>query len=426
MVERGERIQELARRIAARIDDLALIDALDTGSPLGAMRASGAKGAQQLGLNGAVGIELHGSTIPATATGWHLTKHEPFGVVGAIAAYNHPTLFTCQKIGAALVAGNTVVLKPSEQASISAVAIAALSADLLPPGVLNVVPGGRDAGEALVAHPAVERIAFTGSVPSGLAVQRTAMASGRIKHVTLELGGKNPMLVLADVDTDVAAAAVVKGMNFTRVQGQSCGSTSRVLLHESIADHVVERVVRTVEALRLGLPDDPSTQMGSLVSREHQQRVLGMIDRAVADGATVVSGGGQPDRSLGLDDGAFVAPTVLTDVRSDSHIAQTEVFGPVLSVLRWTDLDEAIAVANSVEYGLTASVWTSDIDAALSTADRLDAGYVWINDVETRFSGVPFGGWKQSGIGTEQALLHEIESYTRVKSINIAVGALSR
>lgn len=423
MLERGERLQELSRRIAARVDDLALIDALDTGSPLRAMRAGALKGAQQLGLNGACGIELHGRTIPASPSGWHLTKLEPFGVVGAISAYNHPTLFACQKMGPALVAGNTVVLKPSEQASISAVAIAALSGDLLPPGVLNVVPGDRNAGESLVSSPLVPRISFTGGVPSGLAVQRTAISSGRIKHVTLELGGKNPMIVFADVDPAAAATAAVKGMNFTRVQGQSCGSTSRLLLHRAIADEVVDLIIKHVEAIRLGVPDDPDTEMGSLVSIEHQRRVLTMIERAAADGATIATGGGVPDAELGLADGAFVVPTVLTNVEPDSYIAQTEVFGPVLSILVWDDLDTALDVANSVDFGLTASVWCNDINAALTTADRLDAGYVWINDVETRYSGVPFGGWKQSGIGSEQALLQEIETYTRSKSINIAVNS---
>jgi acyl-CoA reductase-like NAD-dependent aldehyde dehydrogenase len=419
--ERAARVAELARRLEARLDAFALVDALDTGSLVAPMRAGAGKGAAQLRGNAGVGIELQGRTIPASSSGWHLTKREPFGVVGAISAFNHPTLFACQRIGPPLVAGNTVVLKPSEQAPISAVALAALSADLLPPGVLNVVPGGASAGAALVGHPDVLRIAFTGSVSTGLAVQQAAAASGVVKHVTLELGGKNPLLVLADVDPRVAAAVAVKGMNFTRVQGQSCGSTSRLLVHSSLHDAVVEEVVRLVEAIRIGMPEDSEAEMGSLVSHEHRDRVVRSVEQSVAEGGVLLTGGGPPV-DAGLAGGAFMAPTVVDGVDPTMTIARHELFGPVLSVLGWDDLDEAVEIANAVPYGLTASIWTNDLTLALTTADRLDAGYVWINDIETRYTGVPFGGWKQSGIGSEQAMVHELESYTRVKAINIGLG----
>ncbi|MGH9139222.1 MAG: aldehyde dehydrogenase family protein, partial [Acidimicrobiales bacterium] len=419
--ERAARVAELARRLEAHLDAFALLDALDTGSLVTPMRGGAAKGAAQLRGIAGVGIELQGRTIPASATGWHLTKREPYGVVGAIAAYNHPTLFACQRIGPPLVAGNTVVLKPSEQAPISAVALAALSADVLPPGVLNVVAGGAAAGAAIIGHPDVPRLAFTGSVATGLAVQETAARSGTIKHVTLELGGKNPLLVLPDVEPARAAAVAVKGMNFTRVQGQSCGSTSRLLVHSSRHDAVVDEVVRLVERIRIGLPDDDDAEMGSLVSHAHRDRVLGIVERSVAAGGSVATGGGPPvDESLAS--GAFMAPTVIDDVNPSMSIAQEEIFGPVLSVLAWDDLDEAVTVANTVPYGLTASIWTNDLTVALTTADRLEAGYVWINDIETRYTGVPFGGWKQSGIGTEQAMVHELEGYTRLKAINIGLG----
>ena len=419
--ERAARIAELARRLETHLDGFALLDALDTGSLVGPMRAGASKGATQLRGNAGVAIELQGRTIPASATGWHLTKREPYGVVGAISAYNHPTLFACQRIGPPLVAGNTVVLKPSEQAPISAVALAALSADLLPPGVLNVVPGGAAVGAAIVGHPDVPRIAFTGSVPTGLAVQQTAAASGTIKHVTLELGGKNPLLVLADVDPHVAAAMAVKGMNFTRVQGQSCGSTSRLLVHSSLHRAVLDEVVRLVEAIRIGFPDDGDAEMGSLVSRQHRDRVVGFVEQSLDEGGRLVTGGGPPaDERFAV--GAFMVPTVIDGVDPSMTIAREELFGPVLSVLRWDDLDDAVAMANAVPYGLTASIWTNDLTAALTTADRLEAGYVWINDVETRYTGVPFGGWKQSGIGSEQAMVHELESYTRLKAINIGLG----
>jgi acyl-CoA reductase-like NAD-dependent aldehyde dehydrogenase len=419
--ERAARVSELARRLEAHLDGFALLDALDTGSLVAPMRAGAAKGAAQLRGNAGVAIELQGRTIPASATGWHLTKHEPYGVVGGISAYNHPTLFACQRLGPPLVAGNTVVLKPSEQAPISTVALAALAGDLFPPGVLNVVPGGAEAGRHLVGHPAVPRIAFTGSVLTGLAVQQAAADSGTVKHVTLELGGKNPLLVFADVDPRVAAGVAVKGMNFTRVQGQSCGSTSRLLVHSRLHDAVVEEVVRIVEAIRIGLPDDRDAEMGSLVSHEHRDRLVAFVGDTVEGGATLLTGGGAPSHAA-LSAGAFMAPTVIDGVEQSMEIAQRELFGPVLSVLEWSDADEAIAMANAVPYGLTASIWTNDLTAALTTADRLEAGYVWINDVETRYTGVPFGGWKQSGIGSEQAMAHELESYTRLKAINIGLG----
>jgi betaine-aldehyde dehydrogenase len=419
--ERAARVAELARRLEANLDGFALLDALDTGSLVGPMRAGAGKGATQLRGHAGVAIELQGRTIPASATGWHLTKREPYGVVGAISAYNHPTLFACQRIGPPLVAGNTVVLKPSEQAPISAVALAALSADLLPPGVLNVVPGGATAGAAIVGHPAIPRVAFTGSVTTGLIVQETAARSQTIKHVTLELGGKNPLLIFPDVDPRVAAAAAIKGMNFTRVQGQSCGSTSRLLVHSSLHDAVVEEMVRVVEAIRIGLPDDVSAEMGSLVSHGHRDRLIAVVARSIDEGGTLLTGGGTPpDERLAA--GAFMTPTVVDGVDQSMTIAQQELFGPVLSVLDWDDLDEAVAVANAVPYGLTASIWTNDLTTALTTADRLEVGYVWINDIETRYTGVPFGGWKQSGIGSEQAMVHELESYTRLKAINIGVG----
>lgn len=419
--ERAARVAELARRLEAHLDAFAFIDALDTGSLVGPMRAGATKGAAQLRGNAGVAIELQGRTIPASATGWHLTKREPYGVVGAISAYNHPTLFACQRLGPPLVAGNTVVLKPAEQAPISAVALAALSADLLPPGVVNVVPGAAAAGAAIVGHPEVGRLAFTGSVTTGLAVQEGAARSQTIKHVTLELGGKNPLLIFPDVDPRVAAAVAVKGMNFTRVQGQSCGSTSRLLVHTSLHDAVVAEIVGLVERIRIGLPDDEQAEMGSLVSHQHRDRVVEHVGRSLDEGATLLTGGGIPEGEA-LSRGAFMSPTVLDGVEPSMTVAQQELFGPVLSVLDWDDVDEAVAIANSVPYGLTASVWTNDLTRALTTADRLDAGYVWINDIETRYTGVPFGGWKQSGIGSEQAMVHELESYTRLKAINIGLG----
>jgi acyl-CoA reductase-like NAD-dependent aldehyde dehydrogenase len=418
--DRAERLEEVARRLLADVDRIGRLDSRDTGSPLTPMTGGARKGALYLKQLAGVALELQGRTIPASASGWHLTRPAPWGVVGAITAYNHPTLYSCQKCGPALIAGNTIVVKPSEQAPLSTLAFAALTDDLLPPGVLNVVPGRADVGAALVAHPDVPRISFTGSVATGLAIQRAVAESGRIKSVALELGGKNPIVVFEDADPAEAAAATVRGMNFTRVQGQSCGSTSRLLVHRDLRDAVTEEILALVGRIAIGPPEAEGTEMGSLVSPAHRDRVLGFVRAAHEDGDVLLAGGGPP-AAAELAGGAYVEPTVFTSVRPEHRLAREEVFGPVLAILEFADEPEAIALANATDYGLTASVWTRDIDRALRAADAIEAGYVWVNDVETRYTGVPFGGWRQSGIGTEQGLLDDLAQFTRSKSVNIAV-----
>jgi len=423
LVERARRITELARRIAVRADDFGLLDARDGGTAYRSMKAGAEKGASFLQLIAGVAPELHGRTIPATPDGLHFTQPEPWGIVGAICAYNHPTLFTCMKMAPALAAGNAVILKPAVQTPLSPLAVAALTEDLFPPGILNVVPGGAETGEAIVSHPDILRISFTGSLPTGLRVQSAAAASGRFKSVTLELGGKNPIVIYPDVAPEIAAAAVIKGTNFARVGGQSCGATSRLLLHESLHDAVLERVSADTAAIRLGLPDDPETEMGCMVSHEHRDRVMRLIDAAAADGARLLAGGGPPQGQPELDAGAYVAPTIFDGVEPSNRIFRQEVFGPVLGVTTWTDERDALRLANDTEYGLTASVWCNDIDRALNAARSIDAGYIWVNDVEVRYPGVPFGGWKQSGVGLELGLVDDILSHTRSKSINVGLTA---
>jgi acyl-CoA reductase-like NAD-dependent aldehyde dehydrogenase len=421
--ERARRITELGRRIAARADEFGRLDARDGGTAFQSMRASAEKGGNYLGMIAGVAPELHGRTIPATASGLHFTEPQPWGIVGAICAFNHPTLFTCMKMAPALVAGNAVILKPAVQTPLSPLAIAALSEDLLPPGVLNVVTGGAETGEAIVTHPDIPRLTFTGSLPTGLRVYAAAAQSGRFKSVTLELGGKNPIVIYPDVDPATAAAAVVKGANFARVGGQSCGATSRVLLHEALHDEVVDRVVADTAAIELGLPDDPATQMGCMVSHQHRDRVVSLIEAGVQDGARVRAGGGAPTGRPDLAAGAFVEPTVFDHVEPSARIYREEIFGPVLGVTTWTDEHEALRMANDTEYGLTASIWCTDIDRALNAARTIDAGYIWVNDVEVRYPGVPFGGWKQSGLGLELGLVDDILSHTRSKSINVGLTA---
>ena len=419
--ERAARLAEWGRRITEAAPRLGLLDARDGGTAVASMSASAAKGGKFLQTIAGVAPEMHGRTIPATPAGLHFTETAPWGVVGALCAYNHPTLFACMKAAPALAAGNSVVLKPAEQTPLSPLLIASLAEDLLPPGVLNVVPGGAATGEALVAHPGVPRVSFTGSLRTGLAVQARAGASGVLKCLTLELGGKNPILVFDDVDPDTAAAAVVKGSNFARVGGQSCGATSRLLIHADLREAVLQRVVEQTERIRIGMPDDPSSQMGCMVSHGHRDRILGFVDAGKADGGRLLTGG-SPPADPALAAGAFIRPAVFDDVAHGATIAREEIFGPVLAVTTFSNAAEAVAMANDTPYGLTASIWSNDVNRALGAARAIDAGYVWVNDVEVRYPGLPFGGWKQSGIGKELGLVDDIVSYTRSKAISVAIS----
>ncbi|WP_245773953.1 aldehyde dehydrogenase family protein [Pseudonocardia ammonioxydans] len=415
--ERGRRLRALAEVIRAHADELAMLDALDSGNPVTAMHNDVAWGAEVLDLFADFASHLGGATIPASPENLHYTRRAPFGVVARIVPFNHPIFFASSKVAAPLMAGNAVVLKPSDITPLSALRLGELAADILPPGVLSVVTGnGPAAASALVKHPLVRRIGFIGSDRVGRIIQRDAAEVG-VKEISLELGGKNALIVCPDADLDAAATGIVNGMNFAWSQGQSCGSTSRVLLHSSVADHVLNSVLDHVSTIPVGSPIDPATRMGPLASRAQYDKARSYIDIATAEGATVAYGGGRPE---GMDKGYFLEPTVLTDVRPGMRIEQEEVFGPVMSVLTFDDLDEAVRIANGVDFGLTGSVWTRDVSTAVSLADRLEAGYVWINGSSRHFWGMPFGGTKSSGIGREESI-EELLSYTELKAVNVLV-----
>ena len=415
--DRGALVAELARRVAAQADDLAALDSLDTGNPYAAMRADVDKGVRLMSDSAGLALQATGTVFPLP--GLHYTQREPWGVVGRMITFNHPVMFACARLGAALVTGNTVVLKASELAPLAPLAIAELTAGLLPDGVVNVVSGGPATGAAIVAHPAILRVSFTGSTATALRIQAGAAASGRMKTLSFELGGKNPIVVFPDVDIDEVSSAIVRGMNYTRVQGQSCGSTSRLVIHESIADDVLERVAARAANIRIGLPMDPSTEMGAMISAGARDRCLAVVARATNAGARLRAGGTVP-ADPALAGGFFMTPTVLDRVAPGAEIADEEVFGPVLAAMTWRDEAEAVALANEGRYGLTAAIWTQDIDRAFRMADRIEAGYLWINDVETRFPAVPFGGWGDSGVGLEHGL-EELLTFTRTKAVNLRV-----
>jgi betaine-aldehyde dehydrogenase len=411
--QRAARVLALADALQENEEELAELDSIDSGNPVGAMLDDVRGACRELRLFAGLATEIKADSVANGADQFAYGMREPYGVVGRIVPFNHPLKFAVGKTGAALVAGNTIVLKPSEHTTLSAIRLAELTEGILPPGVFNLVTGtGLGAGAAIAGHPAIHRLAFTGGVVAGKAVLRAAAEN--IKHVTLELGGKNPMIVFPDVDPAKAAAAAVKGMNLARSQGQSCQSNSRIFVHRDIEEAFVAELLRIVNGMTVGHPLDPETDLGPLTYRAHYERVLGYIQKGQDEGATMRCGGASA-RSPGL----FVDPTVFTDVEAGMTIARDEIFGPVMSVIRWDDYESMIAQANDSSFGLTANVWTRDLRLAHTTAHRIESGYVWINGSGKRVPGTPFGGYKQSGLGKESSL-EELLEYTRHKVV--AVG----
>ena len=415
--QRAAAVRLLAQKVRDHADELALLDALDCGNPRAAMVGDMHTGAHLLDYFAGLATELKGETVPTAAGQLNYVIREPLGVVARIVPFNHPAMFVCVKIAAPLVAGNSVIIKPSEHTPLSALRLAELFDGLLPAGVLNVINGKAEAGAALAEHPDVDSISLVGSVPTGRAVARAA-ASG-LKSTLLELGGKNAMLIFPDANLEKAAASAVHGMNFGWTAGQSCGSTSRLYVHESVYEEVLQTVIRQTDAISLGLPARMGTEMGCLSNLAQYDKVMSYIAIGQAEGARLVSGGCRPDDSE-LAKGFFVRPTVFADVTSSMRIAREEIFGPVLSVIRWSDKQDLVAEVNDLEFGLTASIWTQDLATAHSTASQLEAGYIWINGASAHIPGAPFGGYKQSGLGREECM-GELLAFTQAKNINLTL-----
>ena len=418
--DRGAHLRKLAARFRARAAEILKLEATDTGNTIAKLRADVEIAAGYLEYFAGLGTEMKGDTVPASPRGIHFTLREPYGVVGRIVPFNHPFMFAAAHLAAPLMAGNTVVIKTPETSPLSGHLLAEACAEVLPPGVVNILSGyGMPVGDALVRHPEVRRIGFTGSAATGMAIQRAAAESG-VKHVSLELGGKNPLIVFPDADLEKAVDATVAGMNFSWA-GQSCGSTSRLLVHESHYRRAVDLLAAKVAALKFGDPLDPASEMGPVNSAQHLGRVMALIDAGKAEGARLVTGGGRPAGAQ-FARGYWIAPTVFADVTPAMTIGREEVFGPVVSVMAWSTVDEAVRIANGTSYGLTASVFTNDITQALTTARRIDAGVVAINSSNMHFVGLPFGGMKNSGVGGEECL-EELLSYTQVKAVHIELPA---
>lgn len=411
--ERAALLLKLADAVEADMERLALIDARDIGRKVGETGLDHRFAINQYRYFAAAAITHEGWGRPIP-DGYLIAKREPYGVCGQIIPWNVPAIMAAFKIAPAVAAGNTVVLKPDENASLSTLELARLIAEIFPPGVINIVPGmGEEAGAALTAHPGVAKLAFTGSSEVGRIV---SVAGGqRLVPVSLELGGKSPNIIFPDADK---LDAIIDNACFAAMycNGQSCLAGTRLFVHDDIYDTVMDKMVAGFRRVRVGPATDNTTQLSGLVSEKQGQRVLGYIEKGRAEGAKLLTGGNRVSVP-GHDHGYFIEPTIF-ETTNDSTIAQEEIFGPVLSVIRWNDYEQMIHDANNVRYGLAAGIYTASLKHAMQTADRLQAGSVWINSYFNLASGSPFGGYKESGIGSEYC--HEtLNMYTHLKAITI-------
>jgi betaine-aldehyde dehydrogenase len=412
--ERARILRRLADLLRKNATELALIDAANCGNPVREMEGDVRVAAAQIDFFAGLVTEMKGASIPMGPGAVNFSVREPVGVVARIVPFNHPFMFAAGKSAAPLAAGNAVIVKPPDQAPLSALRLAEIVDGLLPPGAFNVLPGDRETGATLASHRDVAMVAIIGSVAAGRAVMRAA--SDTVKPILLELGGKNALIAYPDANPDEVAAAAIGGMNFTWC-GQSCGSTSRAFIHAKIYEAVLAAIMTRIPVFVPGPPTDPATTMGAIISQAQMQRVLDFIESGHRDGARLLYGGSRPEDPK-LANGFFVEPTVFADVMPAMRIAREEIFGPVLSILKWTEEDRMLEDVNAVDYGLTCSIWTNDLDTAHRATAVVQAGYVWVNEVGRHFLGAPFGGVKQSGFGREECL-EELLRFTQEKNIYI-------
>ncbi|MGD9767676.1 MAG: aldehyde dehydrogenase family protein [Pseudolabrys sp.] len=414
--ERGRILNKLADLIEQYGEEIAALESRDAGKPISAVLRQDLPAAlDTLRYYAGFTDKINGQVIPARPDALTYTVREPVGVVAAIVPWNFPLMIGMWKIAPALACGCTVVLKPAEITPLSALRIGELSLEAgLPPGVFNIVPGfGRSAGQALVDHPDVDKVTFTGSPAVGR--QILAGAAGNLKRVTLELGGKSANVIFADADLDAAVKAAASGIFFNT--GQICSAGSRVLVQDAVYDEVVERLAARARGLRVGAPDDRATAMGPIVSQAQMQRVLDYVDIGVREGATLVTGGARVGNR-----GYFVSPTVFADVGHDMRISQEEIFGPVVSVVRFSDEADALRKANGTRYSLAAGVWSRDIGRVHRFAKAVKAGTVWINTYGYTDVRLPWGGARDSGFGREHGDA-AIENFTEPKAVWMNLSA---
>jgi len=415
--ERGRLIWKLADLIEANIDELAELETLDNGKPIFESRYVDVPMViDVLRYYAGLATKIHGETVNTFESAFTYTLREPVGVVGLIVPWNFPLLLASWKLGPALACGNTVILKPAEQTPLTALKLGELVMDVgFPAGVVNILTGGPETGRAIVAHPGIDKIAFTGSTAVGKEIMRGA--ADTLKRITLELGGKSPNIVFADSDIDNAVKGAITGIFYGK--GEVCNAGSRLFLESKVKEEFTEKLVARAAKMRPGDPLDPKTRLGAIVSQEQMQTVLAYIEAGKKDGAKLVAGGNRVAVDGGI--GFFLEPTIFSDVKNDMKIAREEIFGPVLSVLSFEDVDEVIEQANANPYGLAAAVWTRDVKRAHSVSRRLKAGTVWINTYGLMDASLPFGGYKSSGFGRELGA-HAIEHYTELKTIWLNLG----
>jgi phenylacetaldehyde dehydrogenase len=408
--ERSRLIYKLADKLEERLEDFALLESLDNGKPLAVARVADVPmSVENLRYMSGWATKINGDTISIPGEFHAYTRREPIGVVGQIIPWNFPLLMAAWKIGPALAAGCTIVLKPAEQTPLTAILLAEIAAEVgFPAGVLNVVPGyGETAGAAIAAHDGVDKVAFTGSTEVGKIIVRAA--SGNLKKVTLELGGKSPNIIFADADIDAATQGAAFGIFFN--MGQCCTAGSRLFVERSAFDRVTQGIAAAAKAMNVGSGQDQRTDIGPLVSDEQLDRVTGYINSGIAEGARTLSGGARVGQK-----GYFVEPTVIVDVKPDMKIMREEIFGPVVAATPFDDPSEILQQANDTVYGLAAGVWTSNVSKAHKVAAALRAGTVWVNCYNVFDPALPFGGFKQSGWGREMSH-NALECYTETKSV---------
>lgn len=414
--DRGRALYAIADELENDTGDLALLLALESGSALRTQATPEIKIAADIfryfaGLGG----ELKGETVPLNTSTLSYTVREPLGVVGAVIPWNAPVALAALKIAPALLSGNTMVMKASEEAPLAVLDMTRICAKHTPDGVLNVITGyGTECGAPLMEHPDVAKVTFTGSTEVGKSVMRAA--AERIAPVSLELGGKSPNIVFSDMNEDWVADGAIAAARFSR-QSQSCTTGSRLFVHKDIFDSFLQKVADKAAKLTIGDPLDPATDIGALINERQFNRVCGYIDEALATSGAELVTGGMPDTTGPLSKGFFTKPTIIAGVNNDWRLAQEEVFGPVIAAIPWSTEEEVIQLANESHYGLAAYIWTRDVGAALRTAHSIDAGFVQVNRAGGQSPGQSYGGFKQSGLGKEHSLEGMLESFTKKKSI---------